>query len=59
MILNGDISVQCGLATVRVSTEDQDTTVQMGALKSAGCERIFCEKVYGDFGTGPSVVSPK
>src|SRR5215472_2026896 len=31
----------------RVSTDDQDTTVQVAALKSAGCERIFREKASG------------
>lgn len=31
----------------RVSTQDQDTTAQIGALKSAGCEIIFQEKVSG------------
>ena len=28
----------------RVSTQDQDTTAQSAALKSAGCELIFQEK---------------
>ena len=28
----------------RVSTNEQDTATQVGALKSAGCERIFREK---------------
>ena len=31
----------------RVSTQDQDTTAQIAALKSAGCEIIFHEKVSG------------
>jgi hypothetical protein len=29
----------------RVSTQDQDTAAQIAALKSAGCELIFQEKV--------------
>jgi len=31
----------------RVSTNEQDTTAQTSALKSAGCERIFREKATG------------
>lgn len=31
----------------RVSTDDQDLTLQRGALKDAGCRRIFEEKVSG------------
>ena len=31
----------------RVSTQDQDTAAQIAALKSAGCEIIFQEKVSG------------
>ena len=31
----------------RVSTNDQETTVQVAALKSAGCERIYREKASG------------
>src|SRR5260370_18658974 len=31
----------------RVSTEDQDSTAQVGSLKAAGCERIFHERASG------------
>ena len=31
----------------RVSTQDQDTAVQIAALNKAGCERIFQEKASG------------
>ena len=37
--------MQIGYA--RVSTDDQDTAVQVAALKSAGCERIYKEKASG------------
>ncbi|MHC1765216.1 MAG: recombinase family protein [Verrucomicrobiia bacterium] len=31
----------------RVSTDDQDSAAQVGALKAAGCERIYREKASG------------
>ncbi|PSM19846.1 recombinase family protein [Nitratireductor sp. StC3] len=31
----------------RVSTESQDLEVQIGRLRQAGCERIYCEKRSG------------
>ncbi len=31
----------------RVSTQEQDTSAQIGALESAGCKRIFQEKASG------------
>src|SRR5215212_9948797 len=37
--------MQIGYA--RVSTDDQDTAVQVSALKTAGCERIYREKASG------------
>src|ERR1035438_4398885 len=37
--------MQIGYA--RVSTDDQDTAVQVAALKSASCERVFGEKASG------------
>src|ERR1039457_4203787 len=37
--------MQIGYA--RVSTDDQDTAVQVAALKSASCERIYKEKASG------------
>ena len=39
----------------RVSTEDQDLTLQRSALKDAGCERIYEEKVTGARRTPPQL----
>jgi DNA invertase Pin-like site-specific DNA recombinase len=43
---------QQGFATMRfgyarVSTQEQDTALQIGALEAAGCERVFQEKASG------------
>ena len=37
--------MQIGYA--RVATDDQATAVQVAALKTAGCERIYREKASG------------
>ncbi len=37
----------------RVSTEDQDLTLQRSALKDIGCKRIYEEKVTGAKRTRP------
>ena len=44
---------QQGFATMRfgyarVSTQEQDTALQIGALEAAGCERVFQEKALRD-----------
>lgn len=39
----------------RVSTEDQDLTLQRTALKNAGCKRIYEEKVTGAKRTRPQL----
>lgn len=32
---------------VRVSTNDQNTALQINALESAGCEQVFEDKISG------------
>ena len=44
-IEKGHLSVHIGYA--RVSTEDQDTRLQLDVLTDAGCERIYQEAVSG------------
>lgn len=39
----------------RVSTEDQKLTIQLEALKKAGCTRIFREKVSGAYRDRPEL----
>ncbi|HYI96898.1 MAG TPA: recombinase family protein [Bryobacteraceae bacterium] len=46
--------MQVGYA--RVSTADQDTAVQVAALKTAGCERIIVRKRPAGIGTGRNFI---
>jgi Resolvase, N terminal domain len=46
--------MQIGYA--RVSTDDQDTALQVAALKSAGCERIYKEKASGGRWDRPELI---
>jgi len=48
--------MQIGYA--RVSTDDQATAVQVAALKSAGCERIYREKASGGRWDRPELHRP-
>jgi DNA invertase Pin-like site-specific DNA recombinase len=39
----------------RVSTDAQDLTSQLAQLKTAGCEKIFCEKITGTTADRPQL----
>jgi DNA invertase Pin-like site-specific DNA recombinase len=43
------------LGYARVSTEDQRLTLQLDALKKAGCKRIYREKVTGAYRDRPEL----
>ena len=38
----------------RVSTREQNLNMQIEALKAAGCEKIFSEKLSGRIGSRPN-----
>ena len=44
------------LGYARVSTSEQDTSAQVSALKSAGCEKIFREKASGGRWDRPKLI---
>lgn len=44
------------VAYARVSTADQDPSLQLDALQSAGCERIFVEHVSGSLRERPELM---
>lgn len=41
----------------RVSTQDQNPNLQLDALKTAGCERTFVEKVSGTHRERPTLMA--
>ena len=51
----GGTFAQCSSDTPGVSTNDQETTAQVSALKAAGCERMFREKASGGTWHGPEL----
>ncbi len=42
----------------RVSTEVQDLTSQLAQLKTAGCEKVFREKIPGNTADRPQLLDP-
>jgi predicted site-specific integrase-resolvase len=43
----GDTFAQCLIGYARVSSNDQDTSAQVAAVKAAKCERIYREQASG------------
>jgi DNA invertase Pin-like site-specific DNA recombinase len=52
---NSDVELGMIYGYPRISTDAQDLTSQLAQLRSAGCEKVFCEKITGSTADRPQL----